>query len=770
MRYLLPLSAVDLDDTGQIGRKAAVLGALRGQGFPVPDGFAVTTEAVRAPAEELRAELAEALRELGDPPVAVRSSGVAEDLADQSYAGQYESVLDVRGPAAVLDAVRHCWASADSARLAVYHRGEGAPPPIGVLVQRMVPAVAAGAAFSANPVTGDTGEVLISAVRGLGEQLMAGAVTAEEWVVRGDTAERTSGDQDALTAVQAKEIAALARRVAEHFGVPQDIEWAIADGEPALVQARPITALPEQVEQIPVDAAPPPGFWVRDRNSDRPWTAMQRSVFLPVFAEVSRHVFAFTTGARPAVAQIGGWLYLSLPPDTPAERAQRLAHIAARIAAGEPLALVRRWQQEWKPAFAQRIAALRETDLTALSDVDFAAHFRRIAEFFGELHEVYFRLSGASIALLGELGLTCRELLDWTPEQTLRLRGGLTGDHMPAAVRLGELAALAAGHQDPTGGPAFAAAFAEYVRDYGHRTVGFDITEPTMAEQPGMLLNLVRAQLDSPYDFDREQRALAQRQQAALTEARAALAPADREKFESAFAGSEAAGPVRDEKVFYAVSLWAQFRYATQELGRRLAARDQLADPGDAFHLDLEPALTALAQGGDVREPARLGRGQHAWALAHPGPKFHGDYQPPDSGDLTLSPAAQRVAEAGQWSMSLWGGGPAGEAEDGSLRGIAASAGRYTGPVRVITSVTEFGKLRSGDVLVCPETTAQWAVLFPSIGALVTDNGSLLSHPAILAREYGIPAVVATGNATGALRDGLLVTVDGAAGLVRPAG
>jgi pyruvate,water dikinase len=101
-----------------------------------------------------------------------------------------------------------------------------------------------------------------------------------------------------------------------------------------------------------------------------------------------------------------------------------------------------------------------------------------------------------------------------------------------------------------------------------------------------------------------------------------------------------------------------------------------------------------------------------------------------------------------------------------ALSGIAASAGSYTGPVRVVMDEFDFGKLRPGDVLVCPVTSPVWSVLFPSVGALVTDTGGLLSHPAIIAREYGVPAVVATGNATALLRDDQVVTIDGGAGRI----
>jgi pyruvate,water dikinase len=101
-----------------------------------------------------------------------------------------------------------------------------------------------------------------------------------------------------------------------------------------------------------------------------------------------------------------------------------------------------------------------------------------------------------------------------------------------------------------------------------------------------------------------------------------------------------------------------------------------------------------------------------------------------------------------------------------TMSGIPAAAGSYTGPVRVIRGEADFDKLQPGDVLVCPTTSPVWSLLFASTGALVTDTGGVLAHPAIIAREYGIPAVVATGNATQVLRDGQLVSVDGSAGTV----
>jgi pyruvate,water dikinase len=814
MRYVKPLSLVRLADSNEVGGKAAVLGELLSAGFQVPAGFVITAAALQDAApprgdtpdgnaeviaatplpHRLVAELRQALTELGDGPVAVRSSATDEDSAQASFAGQYESVLNVEGLDALTDAVRRCWASGLSARMAVYRADRPATGAIGVLVQRMVAADVAGVAFSANPVTGDTGQTLVSAVPGLGDRLTAGQVTPDEWVVRGDTTELRSGTLNALQAEQARAVADLTKRAAAHFGGPQDVEWAISGPTVWLVQSRPITALPDFLpEATPVPVEVPAGFWTRGPGSDRPWTPMQRSVYLPVLAEHIKEMFAFSILGPPQAREIGGWVYLSMGREgDPGALTARAERIGAAVAADEPRLIIRRWHAEWKPAFASRIAELRDVDLAAVADDRFEAHVRTLTGLFAELHAVYFRLVGASSLVLGELGLACQELLGWSPEQTIRLRAGLRGDHMAAIAALAGLARAANArpavraaleHADSSTAdrladldPEFAAAFWGYHRAYAHRTGGFDITEATLAEQPRVLLNLIRAQLRRPFDVEAERDALDRRVSAIVAQAETLLADRsadERERFHAVLAASDANTEVRDEKVYYAVSAWALLRYAALEGGRRLAGRGQIARGDDALFLECDEMLDALRTGARQHDRVRLRRAQDAWASANPGPPSHG--APPAGSPVTnqqltdLSPEARRAIQASFWAMQLWAGGPAQQADrDGALRGTAASAGQYTGPVRIITCLAEFGKLHPGDVLVCPETTAQWAVLFPNLGALVADRGGLLSHPAIIAREYGVPAVVATGRATSVLHDDQIVTVDGSAGTVRP--
>ena len=152
----------------------------------------------------------------------------------------------------------------------------------------------------------------------------------------------------------------------------------------------------------------------------------------------------------------------------------------------------------------------------------------------------------------------------------------------------------------------------------------------------------------------------------------------------------------------------------------------------------------------EARNLASRRKGEHAWVLAHPGPASYGkDPGPPVGGRAHPRSGHRRTA---------------GRPRDGHRH--PRLPGQLPGPVRVIRNEAEFERLRAGDVLVCPVTSPVWSVLFPSVGALVTDTGGTLSHPAIIAREYGVPAVVATGNGTSALHDGQVVTVDGTAGTV----
>lgn len=816
---LPPLRGLTSADTDRVGRKAAALGELLAAGFPVPDGFVLTSDAVEqlvamtptqdpAPTQDptqikdptqaddgtqagdVAHALALSTEAMGDPALAVRSSGVDEDLPGASYAGQYETVLDVHGIEQLISAVRTCWASAFSARVTAYQQaaGLGGTRRMAVLVQRMVPAQAAGVAFSANPVTGERAEVVISAVRGLGDRLAAGHATPDEWVVRGADPIRRSGSRDAITADQARTVAELAVRVQAHFGTPQDIEWALVDGQVWLLQARPITALPAPAD-LPVEV--PPGLWQRDGYCPRPWSPMHRSLALPALEGALKHLFTYGLLAEGLeFAEIGGWMYTRFVVlDTPEQVAARIQRIVAATRADEPGKTIRRWYDEWQPELAARVATLRDVDLTGLTDAGLVTHLRAVQALAEQAQDVHCRAGAAGAFLLGELGVAARDLLGWDARQVLRLLTGLPGKTTEPVFRLAELARIArakpavarllervgedTAHLLADVDAEFSHAFAAYQREYGHRAMSADLTDPTLAQRPALVLSLISDQIAQGFDPAAQAAALETERSAALAEAQAALAERHRARFERTLDRAQQAYPAREDSMFCWSVGRALVRYAVLELGRRLVDRGQLARVEDVFFLKLAEADAALGDGGGRHALVIQRAAQRAWADAHPGPATYGELGTPQAADprRTLPPEARHALDVGMWAWEATSGHPGWSQTDQpvgvGLRGVAACPGRYTGPVRVITNETEFDRLRPGDVLVCPETTAAWSLLFPSVGALVTDSGGLLSHPAIIAREYRVPAVLATGNATRLLRDGQIVTVDGGTGEVR---
>jgi pyruvate, water dikinase len=265
--HIRPLADLRASDEALFGGKSAALGELIDAGLPVPPGFALSTSASLE-------DVAEHYRQLGEPPVAVRSSAIGEDSAEATFAGMQDTYLWVRGHEAVADAVRKCRASLDNPEAVAYRERIGGPPPaMGITIQTMVDAAVAGVMFTCNPVTGDPSTVAVNASWGLGLAVVGGEVTPDEYrvsKVTGEVLQRTVGpkeieyvagpegparrevedDRQAVACLDDGQLASLleiARRVEKHFGCHQDIEWAIdGEGELFMLQSRPVTVAPRR--------------------------------------------------------------------------------------------------------------------------------------------------------------------------------------------------------------------------------------------------------------------------------------------------------------------------------------------------------------------------------------------------------------------------------------------------------------------------------------------------------------------------------------------
>lgn len=276
MKYISPFSRISKKDSMVYGGKVASLGEMYSAGIPVPNGFGVSIEAHRELGgkpftDEFRQDLRSALNELGHDRVAVRSSAVAEDAADASWAGQLETYLNVDADG-LEDAIRKCWKSVDANHVKAYAEGKKLGKDsllVGVVVQGMVDSEASGVMFTVNPVTHNKGELMIEGAYGLGETVVQGIVTPDNWLVdrKSNTVSHFGiqvkekmmifqngknvtlavpdaiADRAVLREEQVLELAALGVKIEDHYRAPQDIEWARSKGAFYIVQARPITTL-----------------------------------------------------------------------------------------------------------------------------------------------------------------------------------------------------------------------------------------------------------------------------------------------------------------------------------------------------------------------------------------------------------------------------------------------------------------------------------------------------------------------------------------------
>jgi rifampicin phosphotransferase len=738
---ILDLATAGTADRASVGGKAGVLGELATAGFPVLPGVVVTAAALDDP-DGLDVMLADAARRLGVGRFAVRSSGAAEDLPDASYAGLYETYLNVTADG-LGQAVRRCFGAATAERVSAYHRRHsGGPAGMAVLVQPMLDPVAAGVAFTAHPVTGDRDQTVVTAVAGLGERLVSGEAVGEEWTITARDATLTRPTPAAgrvLTAGQAQAVADLARRVADRYSRPQDIEWAVdRDGTLWLLQARPMTAVPDPVSWEP----PGPGLWMRNFRLGE-WlpeavTPLFATWLLPVLEDGYLDGMHASVGVRVPFryALVNGWYYNATPTLSPMLLARVLRHGRGRavkilynalIRVGrDPVAadravlsdLDRQWRELHRPAYRRLVADAGIEAATAAPD--------RLAQLVDQLgHEAgihlwYLAIVGGS-AWKMEACLTrfCRQQLahvlpDNNGGAQLLLRG------LPGT--------------QPVSTP--------------HAVQSADWYHPVAAELPTAATAL-------PDASQRHARLTEQRRNAEHA-CRAALAGEARlaAQFDQLLRVNQRYAVIREEQARDLTLAWPVLRACVRRLGQHLVTAGVVDDADDVYFCTRDETTQRLAGetgslAGTVRE--RRNQWQHQRTLAAP---------------LTLGHPMRLIGDVIERAAQQ-ARGPR-EIGDGAIVGHPASAGRATGPVRIVHGPQDFAAFRDGDVLVAKATAPAWTPLFARAAAVVTDGGTLAAHASLVAREYAIPAVVATGDATERLHPGQLVTVDGSAGTITP--
>ncbi len=774
---------------------------------------------------DLEAAVADALRRLGGGPVAVRSSALDEDGANRSFAGQYRSHLHRRGLAQVLEAIQDIWASYFDQRVRSYRGGDAdGDGGMAVLVMRMVDARASGILFTVNPVSGAPRELTAEVAPGVGDRLAAGGVHPDLWVCsrpirarRGrprevnERAPAPARQEPCLSDAEVLDVARLALRVEQLLGAPQDVEFSVDGGGGAwLLQSRPITALREALTR----ARTPTTLWTQRFSGER-WTEQATPLGWSIMQPVLHHFIHWEKASRrylndaPASMLYRGVPYFNITifrhlvfrlpgmapiqfmleffPQEEQDELRRkpvyLPNLGLVASIFEQVFRERRWRryqfnvltnhkvwERFVPEFEREIDALSAT----FADPDAGlAEFERARQLvlrYVEIHLLSLLFANLSYQLLGVA------LRRWAGDRDHQILAALTAaptrnrtvdghkaiwtlaglaQQIPAVDRaltdpaappsLEELEAL------PDGAP-FVDAVREFLDEFGHRSsASWEIFAPRWSEDPRQVLRMIAGYLEGGLHTDpflNEERhrqahvAAREKLRRALGKGPLGLPSWRRPTTRALTELTRSYMRLRENQRFYFDRLLFQIKRIYMRVGDQLVRQGKLARADDVV-LMTQDEIAALVSGSlaaDVaaeRVATRRAEAKRDCDADHP------DFLVGDGMPVPSSMDERRV-----------------------LHGQGISPGRIRGKVRVLKDLSDVRKLQRGDILVTRATDPGWTPLFLTAGGLVMELGSLLSHGAVVAREYALPAVVNVTNATRRLQDGQEVAVDGAQGLV----
>ncbi|HEY6407071.1 MAG TPA: PEP/pyruvate-binding domain-containing protein, partial [Ktedonobacteraceae bacterium] len=779
--------------------------------------------------------------------VAVRSSATAEDLPGTSFAGQYDTSLNIQTTDDLMQAIRRCWSSLWSPRALHYrasHASSSHTASLAVVVQQMVQASAAGVLFTVNPVTGARDELVINATWGLGESLVSGNVTPDTIIAekaRGHIKQVEIGDKAVMTistgnrtgevsvepllrqkaVLSPEQVAYLTQlgcQVESHFGSPQDIEWAIDAEQIYLLQARPITTLKATTPATTTGEPIPPGDDSWDRDKDLPpqpfdlWTRVNVGENLPFpvtpLTETNfGALFNLDKDApqqdRPpfqATRRLYGRLYFNQGAivhavteeyGLPASFMNRMwgSRRSSQDQAGgkfRPLRLLRKLPSVLSSGFTamkssgprhtpeqffaqvdQWVTTFMQQDLRLLDDrALWAAGLPTWRERGAYAFATNVRISAPSGLIYALLG---RIVKWWTGKEALAQdlitspSGVYSAEVGPAIWQMAQAiqnaglkqvilannpaSALMLLRNTPQGQP-FIEQLTHFLERHGHRCPNeLELLNPRWSEQPAQVVELVQMYLLAHESINPIATETRQRQRSTETTAiiEAKLDPWRRAIFRAVLKRAQHAVTVRDNSRYYMTKFIFPMRKLYAELGQRWAERGWLKQADDIFFLTASDIQTCIEGAATSVSPQELQSKVANRQLAY---QYWFTIVPPDA----IGPAGMPIIDEVDAPHIL--------------QGTAASSGSIRGRARIVQTVHEAMRLTSGDILVTQATDPGWTPVFPLVSGIVLEIGGQLSHGAIIAREYAIPAVVNVQGAMRLIQDGQEITVDGTHGRI----
>jgi len=756
--------------------------------------------------------------------VAVRSSATAEDLPDASFAGQQETYLNIHGAKAVLDAVRKCWASLWTGRAISYRLHQGIPSDsiaLSVIVHELVPAEAAGILFTANPISGKRDELVINAVWGLGESVVSGVVTPDSVIIdkstghvlRRNIAEKQvmtvrveAGTQEqpvpdsmknkaVLTDAQVARLSHYGTQIEQIYGMPMDIEWALAQDQFAILQARPITTLPAETPiEIEWTLPNPKGQYMRGSIVDMmpdPISPLFATLGIPSITRIGiKQVLKPLTHSDPDlpgdyITTINEYAYMSAS-FTPHQWWWVIMHMMLSfpriLREARPL-----WRDKIRPQYVATVARWLAKPLDAMSPAEIWVGVQEVNDaamlhmaallvattgasagsemLFTRVYEKMIRRPGDPAAptyLMGydstpiQAEKSLYDLAEWIRTRPqIAAYVSATPSHDLATQLAGTESPLE-GAQDTQDWSELRQRFQTHLASYGHIIYDVDFTKPLPLDKPAPMLKTVKMYLQGSgvNPHERQRNAEQKRLQSTATILNR-VKGFRRWAFRKTLDMAQVMAQVRENALADIGLGYPLLRRMLCEIGRSFTHARVIQQPQDIFWLEMNQVsrtITAMEHGETLDDLSRGVAERQATheALRHviPPPML-----PPKKKYMGIDVAVFTPAAA--------------ESQTGdTLKGIPASPGRVTASACILRDPQDFNQMRPGDVLVASTTTPAWTPLFAMASAIVTDIGGPLSHGSIVAREYGIPAVMGTGVATRRIKSGQMITVDGASGIV----
>lgn len=490
---------------------------------------------------------------------------------------------------------------------------------------------------------------------------------------------------------------------------------------------------------------------------------------------------AYSVPLGVQTARLNSYFYMAISPNVPPEQRPAMEASAANLLAAGMGKFWKRWENEWLPEIKRSWDEWSGVDLGAADDEQLNEHVERAIRLYERLWTIHFELlMPAFVGMSGFQDLYADLFPGRGALDAYRLLRGMDNMSLETGRKLWELSRIAkaspevrqaiefsssqevpARLETSPAGRDFMARLRDFLNFYGKRSDTVqELADPSWIEDPRPAIDNLKAYIRQDEDPDVAHRKLTDERDRLVTEARNAIKGYPeplRGKFEALLAAGQAASRAQEDHNFWIDQrVLHEMRQLCLEFGRRLTDRQQLKSPAEIFLFSMDEARDLLKAGADGTSVAASRRAEiDRWRNVVPPPMVGTDYGPPPDSPLSRA-------------MGRFFGGPSPSTGSASeLRGNPGSPGKVTGVARLILNLKDGGRLQQGEILVTPTTAPPWTPLFATAGGIVTDIGGALSHCAIVAREYGIPAVVGVTGATAAIKDGCMIEVDGDTGLVR---